>query len=68
MTSVEDGSPAYEAGIHGGDSVIVMNGRVTELGGDAILKIDNQIVRKLDDILTCLEREKKRMAQCNRST
>jgi serine protease Do len=57
--SVDNGSPADNAGIRGGDRVIVINGRLVELGGDVILKIDNQPVRKLDDILTFLEREKK---------
>jgi serine protease Do len=59
IMSVDNGSPADNAGIRGGDRVIVINGRLVELGGDVILKIDNQPVRKLDDILTFLEREKK---------
>jgi S1-C subfamily serine protease len=56
--NVDDGSPADKAGIQGGERVTTINGRLIELGGDVILKIDNQTVRKLDDILTYLEREK----------
>jgi serine protease Do len=59
VMNVDDGSPADNAGIRGGESVTTINGRLIELGGDVILKIDNQTVRKLDDILTYLEREKK---------
>jgi S1-C subfamily serine protease len=43
VMNVEDGSPAYNAGIRGGGKVVVINGRSIELGGDAILKIDNQM-------------------------
>jgi S1-C subfamily serine protease len=57
--NVDEGSPADNAGIRGGERIIVINGRPIELGGDVIFKIDNQTVRKLDDILTYLEREKK---------
>jgi serine protease Do len=59
VMNVDDGSPADNAGIRGGERVTTINGRLIELGGDVILKIDNQTVRKLDDILTYLEREKK---------
>jgi S1-C subfamily serine protease len=59
VMNVDDGSPADKAGIKGGERVTTINGRLIELGGDVILKIDNQTVRKLDDILTYLEREKK---------
>ena len=56
---MEDGSPAHNAGIQGGERAIVVKGRSIELGGDVILQIDDKTVRKLDDILTYLEREKK---------
>jgi serine protease Do len=59
VMNVDDGSPADNAGIRGGERVTTINGKLIELGGDVILKIDNQTVRKLDDILTYLEREKK---------
>jgi serine protease Do len=59
VLNVDDRSPAYNAGVRGGEMETTINGRLIELGGDVILKIDNQTVRKLDDILTYLEREKK---------
>jgi serine protease Do len=59
VMKVDNGSPAYKAGIRGGERVTSINGRLIELGGDVILKIDDQTVRKLDDILTYLERDKK---------
>jgi S1-C subfamily serine protease len=57
--NVEDGSPAHNCGIQEGECAIIINGRFIELRGDVILKIDDQAVRKLDDILTYLGREKK---------
>ncbi|HEY9386848.1 MAG TPA: PDZ domain-containing protein, partial [Nitrososphaeraceae archaeon] len=58
VINVNEGSPADNAGIRGGDRLTNINGREIEIGGDIILKIDNQNVRKIDDILTYLEREK----------
>jgi serine protease Do len=58
VTDVTAEGPAAEAGIQGGDLLADINGREIELGGDVILEIDNKTVRKIDDILTYLEREK----------
>jgi S1-C subfamily serine protease len=58
VTEVTAEGPAAEAGIQGGDLLADINGREIELGGDVILEIDNKTVRKIDDILTYLEREK----------
>ena len=41
------GGPASKAGIQGGDKLVDINGRKTKLGGDVIIKIDNQSVSKL---------------------
>jgi S1-C subfamily serine protease len=49
------GSPAEKAGLHGGDKVANINGREIALGGDVIEKIDNNTVRKIDDMLVYLE-------------
>ena len=49
------GSPAEKAGLRGGDKVANINGREIALGGDVIEKIDNNTVRKIDDILVYLE-------------
>jgi S1-C subfamily serine protease len=59
VTDVSRGSPAQKAGIQGGNSPTNIDGREITLGGDVILKIDENMVRKLDDVLTYLEREKK---------
>jgi S1-C subfamily serine protease len=59
VTDVSSGSPAQKAGIQGGSSLANVNGREIGMGGDVILKVDEHTVRKLDDVLTYLEREKK---------
>jgi serine protease Do len=48
------GGPADKAGIRGGDKIASINGTEIRLGGDVITKIDNQTVRKLDDMLDYL--------------
>ncbi len=53
------GGPAAKAGIQGGDKLVEINGRKTNLFGDVIVKIDNQNVSKIDDILVYLEQQKK---------
>ena len=53
------GGPASRAGLHGGDKLVDVNGRKTKLFGDVIIKIDNQSVSKIDDILVYLEQHKK---------
>ena len=58
VTEVTDGSPAQKAGIRGGSSLTNINGREIAMGGDVIVKVDDKTVRKIDDILTYLEREK----------
>ena len=58
VTGVAAGGPAAKAGIQGGDLLTDVNGRQIELGGDVILQIDNKTVRKIDDVLTYLERNK----------
>jgi S1-C subfamily serine protease len=59
VTDVSRGSPAQKAGMQGGSSPTNIDGREIALGGDVILEIDENTVRKLDDVLTYLEREKK---------
>jgi S1-C subfamily serine protease len=58
VTEVAGGSPAQKAGIRGGSSLTNVNGREIAMGGDVIVKVDDKTVRKIDDILTYLEREK----------
>jgi serine protease Do len=59
VVNVTKDSPAYLAGIKGGNMTYQINGRPVELGGDVIIKIDNKTVKKLDDILSYLENNKK---------
>jgi S1-C subfamily serine protease len=58
VVDVVSGSPAERAGIQGGDSESVIGGRPIQLGGDVIIGIDDRPVRKIDDILVYLQREK----------
>src|SRR5918996_4526418 len=61
VTDVTPASPAQKAGIqggNGGDSLTTIGGREMKIGGDVILKIDDRTVRKIDDMLTYLERDK----------
>jgi serine protease Do len=58
VTEVAGGSPAQKAKIRGGSSLTNVNGREIAMGGDVIVKVDDKTVRKIDDILTYLEREK----------
>jgi serine protease Do len=58
VTDVTTGSPADKAGIHAGSLLTANNQREIPLGGDIILQIDDKKVRKIDDLLTYLEREK----------
>jgi S1-C subfamily serine protease len=51
-------SPAEKAGIQGGDNQQTIDGRPIELGGDVIIAVDDRDVRKIDDILVYLQREK----------
>lgn len=59
VIQVTSGSPAEKAGIHGGDVITEINGREVEMGGDVIIGIDDKPIRKIDDLLSYLDREKK---------
>ncbi|HEU4604919.1 MAG TPA: trypsin-like peptidase domain-containing protein [Nitrososphaera sp.] len=58
VMEVVAGSPAEAAGIRGGDEDATIDGVPVKLGGDVIVGVDNQTVRKIDDILVYLQREK----------
>jgi S1-C subfamily serine protease len=58
VMDVVAGSPAEKAGIQRGDENAVIDGAPIKLGGDVIISIDNNIVRKIDDILAYIEMEK----------
>jgi len=50
LTFITKGSPAENAGLRAGTNTTAINGREIIVGGDVILKIDNQTVSKIDDI------------------
>lgn len=58
VTDITSESPADKAGIRGGYRIDNINGREIALGGDIVVAIDNNTVRKIDDILSYLQREK----------
>jgi S1-C subfamily serine protease len=58
VMDVVAGSPAEKAGIRGGDEDATIDGVPVKLGGDVIIGVDNKTVRKIDDILVYLQREK----------
>jgi S1-C subfamily serine protease len=58
VTEVVAGSPAEKAGLQGGDENTVIDGIPTKLGGDVIIAVDNNTVRKIDDILAYVEMRK----------
>lgn len=58
VIDVIPGSPADRAGLRGGDQVVNINGQQIPFGGDVILRIGDTPVRKIDDVLTYLERYK----------
>ena len=58
IVTVVDNSPASKAGLHGATETKEIDGTSYALGGDIILKVDGLEVRKIDDILIHLQREK----------
>jgi S1-C subfamily serine protease len=58
VMDVVAGSPAEKAGIQSGDEDAVIDGIPMKLGGDVIIAIDNNTIRKIDDILAYVEIEK----------
>ncbi len=59
VIQVTSGSPADKAGIHGGSILTKIDGRDVELGGDVIIGIDDKPIRKIDDLLSYLDKEKR---------
>jgi len=58
VTGTEPDSPASKVGIKGGVKEMQIDGKRISLGGDVIIKIDGKEVRKIEDILVYLQREK----------
>lgn len=57
MTVVKD-SPADKAGLRGSSQTTIVDGIEYKVGGDIVLSIDGNEVRKIEDVLTHLQREK----------
>jgi len=57
VTVVPD-SPASEAGLHGSENTVEVDGVQYTIGGDIILSVDDVEVRKISDILIHLQRQK----------
>ena len=55
---VVPGSPAFKAGLEGSSQTILHEGREYRVGGDIIVSVDGSDVRKIDDILIRLQRDK----------
>jgi S1-C subfamily serine protease len=58
VMDVVTGSPAEKAGIQRGNEDTVIDGIPIKLGGDVIITVDNNTVRKIDDILAYVEMKK----------
>lgn len=57
VVDVVDDSPADRAGLQGGDREEDVNGATLTLGGDVIVAINGERMRKIDDILNYLAQE-----------
>ena len=58
VMDVVAGSPAEKAGLKRGNEDTVIDGIPMKLGGDVIIAVDNNTVRKIDDILAYMEMKK----------
>jgi S1-C subfamily serine protease len=54
VEAVDDGGPADEAGVRGGDDTVTMQGQQYVLGGDIIVQIDDTSVESFSDVLAYL--------------
>lgn len=58
IVNVVEGSPADKAGLKGSSETKEVNGIEYPIGGDVVLSVDGNVVRKIDDILIHLQRYK----------
>lgn len=56
VISVTPGTPAEQAGLRGGNKQVTVAGIPTNVGGDLIVKIDNQPVKRFEDLTSYLAR------------
>lgn len=57
VLDVAEDSPAAEAGIQGGDRTVTLDGQELQVGGDVIVAINGERMRRIDDILNYLARD-----------
>lgn len=50
IQQVENGSPADQAGLHGSDKTVTINGQQILVGGDIITALDGQDITSIDDL------------------
>ncbi len=53
------GGPAENAGLRGGTQTVTIDGQPVKIGGDVIIGVDEVNVRKLNDLVVYLERNKR---------
>lgn len=58
VINVLNDSPAERAGLRGTNETKEIDGMQYQIGGDVVLAVDSKTVRKIDDILIHLQREK----------
>jgi serine protease Do len=56
VVDVVPGGPADEAGLHGSDRQVTIDGQDVRVGGDVIVAIDGQTVKEFDDVVAYLAR------------
>ena len=54
VADVVPGGPAEQAGLRGGDETITVNGAELQKGGDVVIAIDEQPVRRFEDLVSFL--------------
>ena len=54
VASVVPGGPAEQAGVQGGDETVTVNGAELQKGGDVVIAIDDQPVRRFEDLVSFL--------------
>jgi len=58
VVTVIDGNPADDAGLQGVSKTVEIDGKEYPIDGDIIISVDGKEVRKINDILVHLQREK----------
>ncbi len=56
VSEVEEGGPADDAGLNGGDREVDLDGVPVQIGGDIIIGVDGQTVNTFYDLVVNLER------------